>query len=206
MRGRRERRLARLRRSPAWAPWGWLRSGRYRWLQVLRLSDSPHRISRGVFAGVFIAFTPFFGLHFGLAPLLAWLLNGSVVASLVAVLVCNPITFPAMAFASYRLGTFVLEGSSVSGLAEVAVQGGIAAIRENLIALVTKAEFDLNAVVEVFGVIFLPYLAGGLLLGAAAGTVLGWLSYRLISAYRMQRLKLRGRNGRRGVSSPVNRG
>ncbi len=206
MRGGRGRWSARLRRSPAWAPGGWLRSGRYRWLQVLRLSDSPHRISRGVFAGVFIAFTPFFGLHFGLAPLLAWLLNGSVMASLVAVLVCNPITFPAMAFASYRLGTIILEGSPASGSAEVAAEGGIAAIRENLIALVTKAEFDLDAVVEVFGVIFLPYLAGGLLLGAVAGTVLGWLSYRLISAYRIRRLKLRGRFGRGRGSSPVDRG
>ena len=206
MRSGRGRWSARLRRSPAWAPGGWLRSGRYRWLQVLRLSDSPHRISRGVFAGVFIAFTPFFGLHFVLAPLLALLLNGSVMASLVAVLVCNPITFPAMAFASYRLGTIILEGSPASDSAEVAVEGGIAAIRENLIALVTKAEFDVNAVAEVFGVIFLPYLAGGLLLGAAAGTVLGWLSYRLISAYRMRRLKLRGRVGRRGGSSSADRG
>ena len=183
-----------------------MRSGRYRWLQVLRLSDSPHRISRGVFAGVFIAFTPFFGLHFGLAPLLAWLLNGSVMASLVAVLVCNPITFPAMAFASYRLGTIILEGSPASGSAEVAAEGGIAVIRENLIALVTKAEFDLNAVAEVFGEIFLPYLAGGLLLGAVAGTILGWLSYRLISAYRMRRLKLRVRAGRGGGSSPADSG
>lgn len=182
-----------------------MRSGRYRWLQVLRLSDSPHRISRGVFAGVFIAFTPFFGLHFGLAPLLAWLLNGSVMASLVAVLVCNPITFPAMAFASYRLGTIILEGSPASGSAEVAAKGEIAAIRENLIALVTRAEFDVNAFVEVFGVIFLPYLAGGLLLGAAAGTILGWLSYRLISAYRMRRLKLRARVGRARGSSPTDR-
>ena len=182
-----------------------MRSGRYRWLQVLRLSDSPHRISRGVFAGVFIAFTPFFGLHFGLAPLLAWLLNGSVVASLVAVLVCNPITFPAMAFASYRLGTIILDGAAATGSAEVAAKGGIAAIRENLIALVTKAEFDLDEVAGVFGEIFLPYLAGGLLLGAAAGTILGWLSYRLISAYRLRRMKFRGRVGGGGGSSPADR-
>ena len=199
-------RLARLRRSPAWAPGGWLRSGRYRWLQVLRLSDSPRRISRGVFAGVFIAFTPFFGLHFGLAPLLAWLLNGSVVASLVAVLVCNPITFPAMAFASYRLGTMILDGPPAPGSADVAAEGGIAVIRENLIALVTKAEFDTDAVAEAFGVMFLPYLTGGLLLGAAAGALLGLLSYRLISAYRMRRVKFRGGVGRGGGSPTGGRG
>ena len=77
-------------------------------------------------------------------------------ASLVAVLVCNPITFPAMAFASYRLGTIILDGAAASGSAEVAAKGGIAAIRENLIALVTKAEFDLDAVVEVFGTSSFP--------------------------------------------------
>ena len=190
MNGDNRRKMAGPRRGQAWTPAGWLRFGRYRWLRVLRLSDSPRRISRGVFAGTFIAFTPFFGLHFGLAPLIAWILNGSVLASLAAVLVCNPLTFPAMAFASYRLGTSII-GPPDHLAAGYDTGDGIVTIRDNSLALVTEAEFDWNAVVEALRVIFLPYLVGGVLIGAISGIALGWLSYRLVSAYQKRRLTFR---------------
>ncbi len=188
----RKRQPASMRRPHAWSPRGWLRTGRYRWLRVLRLSDSPHRISRGVFAGTFIAFTPLFGLHFIFAPIIAWLLKGSVLASLAAVFVCNPLTFPPIAFASYRLGTLIIGGQVKGNPAAIeSAEGGFGTIRENSLALFSDKNFDWQAVVEVLRVIFLPYLVGGLILGTVAGVSLGWVSYRLISAYQKRRPALR---------------
>jgi uncharacterized protein (DUF2062 family) len=49
-----------------------------------RLPDSPERIARGVWAGVFVTFTPLFGMHFIVAALLAKLMKGNILAALMA--------------------------------------------------------------------------------------------------------------------------
>jgi hypothetical protein len=43
---------------------GWTRAAWYVAHRLRRLPDPAHRISRGIFAGVFVSFTPFYGLHF----------------------------------------------------------------------------------------------------------------------------------------------
>ena len=50
---------------------GWGRAISYVLHRLRRLPDPPHRIARGVAAGVFVCYTPFFGLHFFLAAFLA---------------------------------------------------------------------------------------------------------------------------------------
>mgnify|MGYP003905738571 FL=1 len=59
------------RREPlGWLAWmremvypsgGFRRATRYVIHRMSRLPDEPHRIARGVFAGVFVSFTPLFG-------------------------------------------------------------------------------------------------------------------------------------------------
>ena len=46
---------------------GWRRGIEYLGHRVRRLPDTPHRIALGFACGVFVSFTPFFGLHFVLA-------------------------------------------------------------------------------------------------------------------------------------------
>ena len=43
---------------------GWRRAVSYVIHRLRRLPDPPHKIARGVAAGVFVCFTPFFGFHF----------------------------------------------------------------------------------------------------------------------------------------------
>ena len=46
-----------------WPRGGWARAFHYVRHRLRRLPDSPERIARGMWAGVFAAFTPFYGLH-----------------------------------------------------------------------------------------------------------------------------------------------
>ncbi len=47
-----------------WPKGGWKRAFYYIKHRVRRLPDPPHRIARGIFAGIFVTFSPFFGMHF----------------------------------------------------------------------------------------------------------------------------------------------
>jgi uncharacterized protein len=97
----------------AWPRRGFSRSARYVILRLKRLKSSPHRIAVGAAAGVFAVFTPFLGIQLILAGIVSWVLRGSIVASLLASFVGNPITYPLIWFATFNLGNALMgtEGS-----------------------------------------------------------------------------------------------
>ena len=64
-----------------WPRGGWARAFHYVKHRVRRLPDSPERIARGIWAGVFVTFTPFYGFHFFVAVLLARLMQGNILAA-----------------------------------------------------------------------------------------------------------------------------
>ena len=68
----------------------------------------PHRIARGIFAGVFTTFTPFFGLHFVVAAILARLMRGNILAALLATFFGNPLTYVPIGVVSLKTGHFLL--------------------------------------------------------------------------------------------------
>jgi hypothetical protein len=49
-----------------WPKGGWTRAFHYVRHRLRRLPDTPERIARGIWAGVFVTFTPFYGMHFHL--------------------------------------------------------------------------------------------------------------------------------------------
>ncbi len=51
---------------------GWSRAAEYMMARIKRLPDSPKNISFGVAIGVFVSFSPFFGVHVLLAFLLLY--------------------------------------------------------------------------------------------------------------------------------------
>ena len=71
---------------------GWRRAAEYIALRLRRLPDSPEKIARGIGAGVFTTFTPFYGLHFILAGILAKILRGNIVAAILGTFFGNPLT------------------------------------------------------------------------------------------------------------------
>ncbi|WP_436640953.1 DUF2062 domain-containing protein [Microbaculum sp. FT89] len=98
-------------RVALWPRRSWGRSFRYIGKRVLRLSASPHAIAAGFAAGAMVSFTPFVGLHFILAAILAFVTGGNILASALGTALGNPLTFPFIWAASYRTGLLIVGGS-----------------------------------------------------------------------------------------------
>ena len=61
--------------------------------QLLHLDDTPQRIAIAFALGIFIGFSPLFGLHTAMVFLFAWLLRLNTIALLLGSLIINPWTF-----------------------------------------------------------------------------------------------------------------
>jgi len=150
--------LSRLKllREIFWPSMGWIRSAKYIYHRVVRLSDSTSRIGLGLAIGASLSFTPIIGTHFIQAGILAWFFRANLIASLVGTFVGNPWTFPFMWFAGYSLGVAILSffGFQDFGTLPPVPDGGFVEIMSFLWSLVT----------EDFLIIFLPWLLGGYLL------------------------------------------
>ncbi|GKX32914.1 MAG: hypothetical protein MnENMB40S_05320 [Rhizobiaceae bacterium MnEN-MB40S] len=74
----------------------------------MRLTATPHAIAAGVAAGVVASWTPFLGLHFVIAAALAYVIAGNIIASALGTAFGNPLTFPFIWTASYKLGNRIM--------------------------------------------------------------------------------------------------
>ena len=179
-----------------WPRGGWWRALRYVLWRIRRLPDPAHKISRGIAAGVFVSFTPFFGLHFLVSAGLAWIMGGNVLASLLATFFGNPITFPIIAGISVQTGAWLLGRPEPMPLGEVfnAFSRVSVEMWENLHAVITPAPVEWSDMGVFFDRVFMPYLVGGMIPGVISGVVAYAVSRPLIAAYqraRITRLKAR---------------
>lgn len=144
-----------------WPRRSWLRSGRYVTKRILRLTATPHAVAAGVAAGVFTSCTPFMGLHFFVAAILAWLIRGNVIASALGTFFGNPLSFPLIWVGAYETGSFLLGQQAVKG-----DEGLIAALKTLGKA---AAHFDWDAFGFAFDrllePVLWPMLVGGSLMG-----------------------------------------
>lgn len=173
-----------------WPRGGWRRAFQYVSHRVRRLPDQPHRLARGVAIGVFVCFTPFFGLHFALAALLTLMIRGNIVASLLATFFGNPVTFPIIAVVSSKLGHWML-GRHFSDQKALSLGRNFLAagrdLKHNFLALFTDARSQWDALGRFFEEVWLPYLVGGVVLGVFAGLAAYYLTLPVISAYQHRR-------------------
>ena len=88
---------------------------------ILSLDSHPGHISAGFAVGVFISFTPFFGLHTPIALAIAFLFRLNKVTCVTGAWVNTPITVVPILGVSYKLGSF-LRGHPVN---ELPLHGGI---------------------------------------------------------------------------------
>lgn len=79
--------------------------------RILHVEDTPHRIALGAAAGIFIAWTPTWGLQMVLAIALAALIRGNKAAAVPMVWITNPVSNPAIYGFSYFVGHFLMTGS-----------------------------------------------------------------------------------------------
>lgn len=175
---------------------GFKRAAQYLSYRLRRLPDEPHRIARGVFAGVFVSFTPLFGFHFLSAAGLAWLIRGNILAALLATFVGNPITTPLIALSAVETGHWLL-GIEVplSFLSIVAAFSNAGTeLWDNLRAIFTDETTSWSNLGTFFRVYYWPYLIGGILPGLAVSLLFYWATIPLVRTY--QRLRAARRRDR----------
>lgn len=103
------RSLGRMATEMVYPPGGWKRSTLYLWHRMRRLPDRPHRIGRGMAAGLGFSCTPFFGFHLLGSALVAWLIGGNIIAAFLGTFIVNPVTGPLVAVAAVTLGRWILQ-------------------------------------------------------------------------------------------------
>ncbi len=180
---------------------GWYRAAQYVIHRLSRLPDPPHRIARGIFAGVFISFTPFFGFHFLGAAAIAWAMRGNILAALLATFFGNPLTTPLIALGSVELGHWMLGGNPGFGFEEILASFSAAwtAIYGNFLALFTARQANWTGLADFFREIFLPYLVGGIGPGIVSGMACYYVSLPIVGAYQ----KLRDRKRRERIEKAM---
>lgn len=96
-------------REAIWPKMGWRRVACYWGHRIGRVPGTPYGIAAGFACGGAIAMTPFMGVHLVLAIGLAWLIRGSIAASILgSVMFGNPLTWPVILLVTHRLGCLVL--------------------------------------------------------------------------------------------------
>lgn len=170
---------------------GWTRAARYVLYRIRRLPDPAHRISRGVAAGVFVCFTPFFGLHFVLASALAWAIRGNILAALLATFFGNPLTFPIIAEVSLKLGSRMLgltQDVHLPGIVE-AFSRAVGDVFRNLWSMLFQGRADWHGLGKFWDQVMFPYFIGGLLPGLIIAAIAYGLTTPVITAYQKRRVK-----------------
>lgn len=145
--------LAQRIRTAFWPPKGISRSVRYIAIRVFRLKATPHAVAAGVAAGVAVSCTPFLGFHFIMAFCLAFILRGNMVAAALGTAFGNPLTFPLIFAAAYRIGVYLLGGQPSDRVGEA-----------NLFFLLRQLDFG-----PLWDPVLKPTLIGGLPLAALCG-------------------------------------
>ncbi|WP_371039055.1 DUF2062 domain-containing protein [Rhodosalinus sp. FB01] len=173
-----------------WPKGGWGRAFRYVKYRMRRLPGTPESIGRGIWAGVFVTFTPFYGLHFFIAMAMAWMMRGNVIASLFGTFFGNPLTYVPIGVISLKTGHLIMgttfdEKDGRSLLDKFMGAGGD--LRDNLWAWLTGAPQDWRGLAVFYDDVFLPYTIGGIIPGIIAATAMYFLSVPVIRAYQKRR-------------------
>lgn len=160
-------------RELLWPRMGWLRVGAYFRHRVVRLPGSPYSIAAGLACGAAISFTPFLGLHFVIAAMVAWLIGGNIIASAIGTAVGNPWSFPFIWWGTLGLGEAILGSTRAMELPET---------------------LSLHYIFDHPFAVLLPMTVGGLICAALVWTAVYFISYFFVERYqraRAERLRKR---------------
>ena len=207
------RSYSRMAREAIWPRGGWSRAITYLKHRLKRLPDPPHVVARGVAAGVFVTFTPLFGLHFVVAYALARMIRGNGWAAVAGTFFGNPLTFVPIAWTSLATGHWLLgTGQKMSehyakGVFDAFANAGWD-LWHNALAPFTHERASWHGLAEFSSELFLPYLVGGILPGIVCGIAAYYITLPAIVAYgkakaaRQARLKAKRSKGGAAVAKP----
>jgi hypothetical protein len=94
-----------------WPRAGWRRSVSYVFHRMVRLPGTPYSLAAGFACGAAVSFTPFVGLHFVLAAILAMIIRANFLSSAIGTAVGNPWTFPFIWIWVHKVGLWMGAGS-----------------------------------------------------------------------------------------------
>ena len=158
---------------------GWMRALNYIKHRLRRLPDSPEKIGRGMAAGVFISFTPLYGLHFIGGLLIAKLIRGNLLASMIGTFINNFLTLVPISAMAVGLGYWILGRRLTKGMVEdLGRSFGEAGqdLWHNFWAIFTPETMDWAGLSVFFREVFVPYLVGGVGPGLLSAVVCYWLA------------------------------
>jgi len=164
--------------SIVWPKAGWRRAYLYMAHRIRRLPGTPYRIAAGFACGAAVSFTPFVGLHFVFAALLAVILRANVVASALGTAVGNPWTFPFIWTWTYALGQWLMGAEAASDL-----------------PVALGFDYIFERPLDVLW----PMTVGGLLTGLVVWLVIFWPARQAVAEYqhaRRRRIRRKARAGR----------
>ncbi|WP_184397490.1 DUF2062 domain-containing protein [Rhizobium sp. BK650] len=175
-------------RELVWPRKGFLRPARYIMMRVLRLSASPHAVAMGFAAGVFVSWTPFIGVHFIMAFVIAYFLSGNMVA---AALGCaafgNPLTYPFIWGITWEVGHLLLSR-----------QAQIEGQTIDLAELFHKLHFT-----ELWKPVLEPMLIGAIPPGAITSVALYALTFYTVKGFQTRRRARLMERARLRLSDPA---
>jgi uncharacterized protein (DUF2062 family) len=164
-----------------WPRRSFSRSFQYFGKRILRLTATPHAIAAGVAAGVMASWTPFIGLHFVIAAILAYLMAGNILASAFGTAFGNPLSFPFIWTASYLLGGRLLI--------------------DDFDGRVPQFHFGNFGYLELWEPLIKPMLIGCLPFMLVSGGIFYVITYYSVSTFQAQRRrKLLKRKGNKSLS------
>ena len=141
--------------------------------RLLAIDDPPERTALAFSIGVFIAFTPFLGLHTIIATTLAFAFRFNKIAIYAGTFVNNPfLTLVPIILASYAVGAFLL------GRPLALPPGGLELLREP--HLLAAAYW--RALFEQFWGVLLPFTLGGTVLSVVCSLAAYPVTLKLLRA------------------------
>ncbi len=169
---------------------GYRRTIEYLGHRIKRLPDTPHKIALGFSCGVFVSFSPLFGLHFIYAGLCALLVRGNVLAAFIGTFVGNPLTFPLIATTSLSAGRwmFGMNGSEKDFVSvKDAFFEAFGGLWQSFLSIFGMGQASFDKLGVFWSEVFVPYYVGGLGPGLIAAAIFYFLTKPLIMAYQARR-------------------
>lgn len=159
--------------------------------RLRRLPDSPERVARGVFAGVFVSFLPLFGFHFLSGALVALLLRGNIIAAIIGTFLGNPLTYFAITWVALRVGYWLRGRDWGEGAAMDSIGGAFseawADLRHNVLSIFTSDTAHWGGLWHFYDNVYYPFLIGGIIPGIVVGLVCYAITVPLVAAYQNRR-------------------
>ncbi len=175
-----------------WPRGGWRRSSYYIFHRMARLPGTPYSLAAGFACGAAISFTPFVGLHFVLAAILALTIRANILSSAIGTAVGNPWTFPFIWIWVYEIGLWMGVGNPKNTTEAIDFIALFGTMMEAFL------RFDMAHLLEAVWPVWWPMFVGSIPTG-----ILVWLLFYLplkpmVNSYQINRDRRRNHKRRHG--------